>query len=139
MAVFIWSIPEVLHAQGITKTLKENISFTLEKNGTVFNTTVASGEPLHDHLQYGELKPDTDWVGARDRSKSPLYLKNLDKIYYFEYLPTEKAVYVRHSQIQDDPSENIPTFYKTTVRIYRQERGGEISPRRAPEWRRQQL
>ncbi|MGB5274652.1 MAG: tetratricopeptide repeat protein [Flavobacteriaceae bacterium] len=106
------SIPEVLHAQGITKTLKENISFTLEKNGTVFNTTVASGEPLHDHLQYGELKPDTDWVGARDRSKSPLYLKNLDKIYYFEYLPTEKAVYVRHSQIQDDPSENIPTFYK---------------------------
>ena len=68
--------------------------------------------PRHDHLQYGELKPDTDWVGARDSSKSPLYLKNLDKIYYFEYLPTEKAVYVRHSQIQDDPSENIPAFYK---------------------------
>ena len=34
------SMPEVLHAQGITKNLKENVSFTLEKNGTVFNTTV---------------------------------------------------------------------------------------------------
>ena len=105
-------IPEVLHAQGITETLKNKITFKLEKEGKTFTTVVTAGEPKHGHLAYGEVKPDSDWVGARDQSESPYYLKNLEKIYYFEYLPNEKAVYVRHSQIQDEPSENIPTFYK---------------------------
>ncbi|MGB5359836.1 MAG: tetratricopeptide repeat protein [Eudoraea sp.] len=105
-------IPEVLHAQGITETLKNKITFKLEKEGKTFTTVVTAGEPKHGHLAYGEVKPDSDWVGARDQSESPYYLKNLEKIYYFEYLPNEKAVYVRHSQIQDDPSENIPAFYK---------------------------
>ncbi len=105
-------IPEVLHAQGITETLKNKIIFKLEKNGEVFTAEVTAGKPQRDHLEYGEVKSDTDWVGARDPSKTPLYLKNLEKIYYFEYLPNEKAVYVRHSQIQDDPDENIPAFYK---------------------------
>ena len=40
-----------------------------------------------------------------------MYLKHLDKIYYYEYIPEKKTVYVRHSQIQDDPSEDIPSFY----------------------------
>lgn len=105
-------IPEVLHAQGITETLKNKITFKLEKEGKTFTTVVTAGEPKHGHLAYGEVKPDSDWVGARDQSESPYYLKNLEKIYYFEYLPNEKAVYVRHSQIQDEPSENIPAFYK---------------------------
>ncbi len=109
---FYLVIPEVLHAQGITETLKNKITLKLEKEGKTFITEVTAGEPLNGQLAYGEVKPDTDWVGIRDQSNSPYYLKNLDKIYYFEYLPKEKAVYVRHSQIQDDPSENIPTFYQ---------------------------
>ena len=104
-------IPEVLHAQGITKTLKQNISFSLEKNGKPFQSVVNSTTNLDTPIQYGELKPESNWVGVRDQSKNPLYLKNLEKIYYYEYLPEEKAVYVRHSQIQDDPSEKIPAFY----------------------------
>ena len=109
---FYLVIPEVLHAQGITETLKNKITLKLEKEGKTFSKEVTAGEPLNGHLAYGEVKPETDWVGARDLSNSPYYLKNLEKIYYFEYLPNEKAVYVRHSQIQDDPSENIPSFYK---------------------------
>ena len=105
-------VPEVLHAQGVTETLKNKITFKVEKEGKTFTTEVTAGEPQNGHLAYGEVKPDTDWVGARDQSNSPYYLKNLDKIYYFEYLPEHKAVYVRHSQIQDDPDENIPAFYE---------------------------
>ena len=36
----------------------------------------------------------------------------MDKIYAFDYLADQKLVYVRQSQIQDDASEDIPTFYK---------------------------
>jgi len=111
-AVFYMVIPEVLHAQGITKTLKQNINLSLEKEGKSFNSVVNARSNLDIPVQYGELKPESDWVGVRDQSQNPLYLKNLDKIYYYEYLPEQKAVYVRHSQIQDDPTENIPSFYK---------------------------
>ena len=105
------TIPEVLHAQGITEELQQSIELTLEKDGKTFNATISSVDQLALPAHYGELKPDTNWVGVRDQSKNPLYLKNLEKIYYYEYLPEHKAVYVRHSQIQDDPSEAIPKFY----------------------------
>jgi tetratricopeptide (TPR) repeat protein len=58
------------------------------------------------------VEPGTDWLDARDLSKPPLYLKQLEKIYYYEYLPEHKTVYVRHSQIQDDSIQPIPEFYK---------------------------
>lgn len=105
-------VPEVLHAQGITKTLKQDISLSLEKDGKSFDSVINATSNHDTPLQYGELKPESDWVGVRDQSQNPPYLKNLDKIYYYEYLPEQKAVYVRHSQIQDDPDENIPAFYE---------------------------
>ena len=66
-----------------------------------------------EHLQtrYGFIKQNEDWLDVRVQEATPLYLKNLDKIYFYEYLPQQKTVYVRHSQIQDDPEETIPEFY----------------------------
>ena len=105
------TIPEVLHAQGITASLKQTITLTLEKDGKTFQHDISSVAPDQIKLQYSLMKHEGEWLSARMQDNTPLYLKNLDKIYYFEYLPSEKAVYVRHSQIQDDPSENIPAFY----------------------------
>jgi len=110
-------IPEVLHAQGITEKLQQNIDFELEKDGKSFRTTIAASDNLEPPLRYGELKPESDWVGVRDQSQNPNYLKNLEKIYYYEYLPEEKTVYVRQSQIQDDSLENIPAFYKRVFKF----------------------
>ncbi|NNC70267.1 MAG: hypothetical protein HKN90_05515, partial [Flavobacteriaceae bacterium] len=106
------TVPEVLHAQKITDRLKQDISFQLEKDGRSFTSVVKATSDLNFPLHYGEVKSDSDWVGVRDLTKDPYYLKNLDKIYYYEYLPEKKTVYIRHSQIQDDPTEDIPTFYK---------------------------
>jgi len=104
--------PEVLHAQRITPTLKSSIELTLEKNGKTFKQTfmaLPKGERVP--VSYSLVKEDGDWLEARDQNSTPNYLKHLDKIYYYEYLADEKTVYVRHSQIQDDPSETIPEFY----------------------------
>jgi len=106
-------IPEVLHAQGIIKDLSDTVEFTLEKDGKIFKQsfkTLANKERVP--TQYGFVKQKGDWLDARDSGELPLYIKHLDKIYYYEYLPEYKAVYVRHSQIQDDSTENIPAFYK---------------------------
>ncbi|NUQ22474.1 MAG: tetratricopeptide repeat protein [Saprospiraceae bacterium] len=104
-------IPEALHAQKVTKTLKNAITFTLERDGKSFDHTITAVESYRFPRKYGFVNPEKDWVSARNQAATPLYLKNFDKIYYFEYLPESKTVYVRHSQIQDDPQENIPTFY----------------------------
>jgi tetratricopeptide (TPR) repeat protein len=105
-------IPEALHAQRVTKELKKSITYTFEKDGKSFEQTVTAMDAFHLPRSYGFVSRSSDWLTVRDTSSTPHYLKNLDKIYYYEYLPETKTVYVRHSQIQDEPQEAIPAFYK---------------------------
>ncbi len=110
-ASFYLRIPEILHAQKVIPTLTNKIKFTLEKDGKTFDEIFEAKESFKATMQYGYIKADSLWLDARASDKTPLYLKDLDKIYFYEYLPESKTVYVRHSQIQDDPSEAIPAFY----------------------------
>jgi tetratricopeptide (TPR) repeat protein len=103
--------PEFLHGQGITKELKMEIELELEKNGKTFKKKVKAVPFEHFPSQYGMIIPGEEWLESRDISATPLYLKHLDKIYFSEYLPEHKTLYVRQSQIQDQEGENIPTFY----------------------------
>ena len=106
------SSPEVLHAQGVIKELSDSVELTLEKNGNTFKQsfkTLPTGERIPS--EYSLVQQDGSWLEARNQDTTPSYLKHLDKIYYYEYMPEQKTVYVRHSQIQDDPSETIPQFY----------------------------
>lgn len=105
------TFPEFLHAQGVIPGLEMEVELTLEKNGKVSRRKISAVAAERFPRQYGMVVPGEDWVESRDLSETPLYLKNLDRIYYFEYLPEQKTVYVRHSQIQDEKDEDIPTFY----------------------------
>lgn len=104
-------IPEALHAQKVTKTLKTNITYTFEKAGKTFEHTVKGLDAFRLPRQYGFVQPNSDWASVRNQNVTPPYLKNLDKIYYYEYLPESKTVYVRHSQIQDETDDPISAFY----------------------------
>ena len=106
------TIPEALHAQKVSKELKTTLTYTFEKDGKSFDQTITAVEAFRLPRQYGFAKPGSDWVSTRDQSATPNYLKNLDNVYYYEYLPASKTVYVRQSQIQDDKTEAIPAFYK---------------------------
>ncbi len=105
-------IPEALHSQHVTKELKTTITYGFEKNGKLFDMAVTALDTFRLPRAYGFVSRRADCLSVRDSSKTPPYLKNLDKIYYYEYLPDTKTVYVRHSQIQDEPKEAIPAFYK---------------------------
>ncbi len=106
------AIPEALHAQGITKELKSAITYTFEKDGKIFDQAITAIENFHLPRNYGFSKAGDDWVSARDQAATPYYLKNIDKNYYYEYLPETKTVYVRQSQVLDDAQESIAAFYK---------------------------
>ncbi|MEM7084956.1 MAG: tetratricopeptide repeat protein [Bacteroidota bacterium] len=104
-------IPEILHGQRIIKSLNQTVTFTLEKNGQTFEHSFTSMAPDIMKKQYSLTRHGGEWVSAREQDNTPYYLKHLDKIYYYEYIPEKKTVYVRQSQVQDDPSADIPTFY----------------------------
>ncbi len=110
--------PEVLHAQKVIKELSDKVELTLEKDGKTFKQifkVLPKGERVP--TAYGFVKQEGDWLDAREQDATPNYLKELDKIYFYEYLPEHKTVYVRHSQIQDDSLENIPAFYERVFRF----------------------
>jgi len=109
------AIPEALHAQGITRKLKTNVTYTFEKEGKTFEQTLEAKEGFHLPRNYGFAAPSTDWASVRDQSQTPYYLKNISKIYYYEYLPESKTVYVRQSQVLDGKEETIAAFYKKVV------------------------
>lgn len=105
-------IPEILHAQGITQEVKKTITLSLEKEDGTFEAKITAVKDLEIPTSYGIVEQGGDWLEVSEKTTTPYYRKNLDKIYYYEYMPEQKTVYVRHSQIQDDPSEDIPTFYE---------------------------
>ncbi|HMC00414.1 MAG TPA: tetratricopeptide repeat protein [Flavobacteriaceae bacterium] len=103
---------EVLHTQGIIDNISDPVEMTLEKDGKTFKQLfkpLSAGENIP--RRYTLTRQHGSWLSARNQDSTPLYLDKLDKIYYYKYLPEYKTVYVRHSQIQDDPEENIPDFY----------------------------
>jgi hypothetical protein len=106
------TFPEVLHAQGVTKELQNEVVLTLQKDGKTFDHTFVLGAMGALPTSYGFTKQEGDWRSARDQAVTPNYLKELDKHYYFEYLPDTKTAYVRYSQVIPDASESIPDFYE---------------------------
>ena len=106
------TVPAVLHAQGITETLQETISLTLEKGGERFSHefgTIPLSEMSRDYLF---TTPNEDWLSSRETGETPLYLKHLtDKYFYFEVIEGTKTLYVRQSSVFDHPEETLKDFY----------------------------
>lgn len=106
------AIPEALHAQGVTKKLKNAVTYTFEKGGMMIEQVITGIEGLHLPRNYGFVKNEGDWISAREQNVIPYYLKSIEKNYFYEYIPEFKTVYVRQSQVLDDREETIAAFYK---------------------------
>jgi tetratricopeptide (TPR) repeat protein len=106
------TIPEILHAQRIIPNYNLEIPFTLEKDGQVFRYNFTARDKKAIQTSYSFIKNEGEMISARSQSSTPLYLQELDKIYNFNYNPDTKTVYVRQSQVQNDPSQQtLEAFY----------------------------
>jgi len=104
--------PEVLHAQRVIPNYTKTVEFTLEKNGRQFKhsfTTLPPGERVP--VTYSHVLQQGDWLDVRDQTKTPLYLKDLEKNFVSEYLADSKTMYVRHSKVRDGEEETIKAFF----------------------------
>ncbi len=104
--------PEALHAQRIVASLKTEIRLTLEKDGVVFDATLPAVPATRIPLRFGLIPSNPDWIEARGNVDQPLWLRITDRYYHNVYLAESKTVYVRQTQIEDDPEMSIQEFYR---------------------------
>ena len=103
---------ELLAMEGLIPDPDAEVSLVLEKGGRTYERTfIPLAKGVRPPTAYGYTKNEEGWVSARDMSATPNYLKDLDRIYYSEYLQDKNAMYVRQSQVQDDSLMPIPEFY----------------------------
>ena len=106
-------MPEVLNALGLTDDM-EDIHFTVEISGK--QRTVR----LKPFGLAEMMPPDTDvswaardgWLDARDASKTPtpLWLKDPQDKFWFEFLPDSKTLYVQFNQVGNKEDETLEEF-----------------------------
>jgi tetratricopeptide (TPR) repeat protein len=108
-------MPEILHAFGIVADM-ENIPLFIEKGGKQETVTLKPGGLAE------MLPPDTDttwinkpnWVDMRDGASNPqpLWLKDPNDKFWFEYFPESRVVYAQLNQVTNKEKETLADFSK---------------------------
>jgi len=88
--------PEILHAVGITPTTEEAVLTIATADGES-NVTLQSLDG-----------PATEWVTAREAagSEAPLYQRESDRWYWYEYLEDSRTVYLRYDRCSNQPDQD---------------------------------
>ncbi|WP_298238238.1 tetratricopeptide repeat protein [uncultured Algibacter sp.] len=102
--------PKILHAKGIIQDVSF-VKMTLEKLGEQFEIEIKPKPTSKFPGNYGLIQSHGDWIDARLVKSTPLWLKNIDKKYFYEYITNSKTVYIRQSSVFDDENETISEFY----------------------------
>lgn len=109
------AMPEVLHALGLIGDM-EKAGFTIESEG---KQRVIELKPFGPADVISGDK-DVTWLvkdGWTDlRNGNPLWLKDPQNNFWYEYLPDSKTVYVQYNQVGDKADETIAAF---TERLFK--------------------
>ena len=92
---------------------KQNLELVVESGGKERTVQIKSSLSLRELLQTPANWADT--APAASASGRPLYLKHPDDIYWFEYNPDRKLLYVQHNEIGNKPDEPVGAFYKRVM------------------------
>jgi hypothetical protein len=100
---------EILHALGLSRS---DDAATFEVRGPAgVSTVVLRTIPHPFSLDYKPGPPyGSDWTDARS-GIAPLYLKHLDKFYWYEWLPATRTLYVQCNFILNADQESFAAFF----------------------------
>ncbi len=95
--------PEALRALRLVDDM-EKAPLVVEKQGRQFSVELKPLDPT----------ANVKWIDARDgaQAPTPLWLKDQQNRFWFEYLADSRAVYVQYNQVQDKPDETLADFWK---------------------------
>lgn len=107
----------ILHALGMVSD-PGNVQLTFVNQAG--DTQVANIAATSEHFELSQMFPyPSEWSFLPDTlaEPPPLYLKNMDASYWFEYLPDDRLVYFQFNRVRDDPSESLADFCKRLFRF----------------------
>ena len=58
------------------------------------------------------FQPPAAWVDAANKANTPLYSKDANNLYWFEYVKDQKMVYVQQNGVANKTDEPVADFYK---------------------------
>ncbi len=73
--------------------------------------TTVKGGPFRNNMLHTKIE-QKGWAAGRDTSNTPLYLKDLDNLYWFDYIPEYKMVYMQYNATQEKKDEPLNVFVK---------------------------
>ncbi|MEE9142177.1 MAG: hypothetical protein V3U59_05630 [Gammaproteobacteria bacterium] len=92
-------VPEILHARGVIDDMESSEWTFVTREGM---TETVDLEPV-------PLGTDVNWQRIRP-GELPLYQRNSDLNYWFEFLPESKTVYFHYAEVVEHDGENISEF-----------------------------
>lgn len=116
-SVYFMTSPEALHGFGIVAD-PEAIEFTLADCSAAPRAIV---KPLPLVKKRGPTEawwdlspmhkdPDREWVHVLDRSKAPLYLRDPQHYYWYEFIPAAGVLYLQYNRAAEMESESMKAF-----------------------------
>lgn len=119
-AAHLLVMPEILHALGLIENM-ESAKFTIESRGqqrVIELKPIGAAEMMPSDTDVSWL-PKAGWVDARSGSGSsnaqappPLWLKDPQNKFWYEYLPASRTVYVQYNQVGNKDNETLEAFSK---------------------------
>ncbi len=107
--------PEILNALGIMDDMNKGEYTVRDKTGKLTTLTFSPGNTNDDLNSWSVEAPQNTFsdkfVNARKFDKNtPLYLKDVQDIFWYEYLPDSKMLYVKVNTIRNKSDETIEAF-----------------------------
>ncbi len=96
-------VPEILHTLDVIDDM-EKARFVVERQGKQLTVELS---PMEKGKEY-------NWIEMRGGSTNPtpLWLKDPQNAYWFEYLPEARTVYVQYNSVRQKREESFPDFVK---------------------------
>jgi hypothetical protein len=99
----------LLQAAGLIKS-SEHVTLTVRDLSGAMRSVVATADTTQPDI-WNKLPNPPSWVNfASTLGTPPLYLRSMNKRYWFEYLPEHKAVYFQFNSVVDDEKEPLASF-----------------------------
>ncbi len=95
-------IPEFLNGLGIIPDINEMEITAADKEGREETVKISSIEMENMHHSSGQ----------NDDKGLPLYMRNAEKNYWFEYLNDSKTLYINYKRVLIDPADSLKNFCK---------------------------
>ncbi len=109
MTPVMLTVPEILAGLKIVDD-KQKLNLVVEIGGKQKTFEIRPTGTVDNLFQH-----PANWTDAVNKSNLPLYLKDPDNLYWFEYVKDQKLVYVQHNGIANKDSEPVADFYKRVL------------------------